>query len=116
MKPVPNQNARPILESRSNYIIVTSGKCMTGTNMTHIVKIGNSQGIRIPKPLIKQADLEGKELKLQLVKNGLLITPEKKARDGWEEIIEQSIVVNGIESPDEEWLDLPVTSDDELEW
>ncbi len=89
---------------------------MTGINMTHIVKIGNSQGIRIPKPLIEQADLEGKELKLQLVKNGLLITPEKKARDDWEEIIEQSIAANGIEPPDEEWLDLPIASDDELEW
>ena len=84
--------------------------------MTHIVKIGNSQGIRIPKPLIEQADLAGKELKLQLVKNGLLITLEKTARDGWEEIIERSITSNGIESPDEEWLDLPITSDDELEW
>ena len=116
MKPVPNQNTRPILESRSNYIIVTSSKGITGTNMTHIVKIGNSQGIRIPKPLIEQADLEGKELKLQLVKNGLLITPEKNARDGWEEIIEQSIAANGIESPDEEWLDVSNSSDDELEW
>ncbi len=84
--------------------------------MTHIVKIGNSQGIRIPKPLIEQADLEGKELKLQLVKNGLLITPEKKVRDGWEEIIEQSITANGVEPPDEEWLDISIASDDELEW
>ena len=93
-----------------------SGNNSIGTNMTHIVKIGNSQGIRIPKPLIEQAELEGKELKLQLVKNGLLITPEKKARDGWEEIIEQSIARNGIEPPDEEWLDLPIASDDELDW
>ena len=33
--------------------------------MAHLVKIGNSQGIRIPKPLVEQAQLEGKELKLQ---------------------------------------------------
>ena len=50
--------------------------------MAHIVKIGNSQGIRIPKPLVEQAQLEGKELKLQLVKNGLLISPERQARAG----------------------------------
>ena len=55
--------------------------------MTHLVKIGNSQGIRIPKPLVEQAQLEGKELKLQLVSNGLLISPEKQARAGWEEEI-----------------------------
>ena len=84
--------------------------------MTHIVKIGNSRGIRIPKPLIEQADLEGKELKLQLVKSGLLITPEKKVREGWKEIIERSIAANGNETPDEEWLDSPLASDDELEW
>jgi len=113
---VPNQTTHSILELQCNYITIAIGKDTTGTNMTHIVKIGNSQGIRIPKPLIEQADLEGKELKLQLVQNGLLITPEKKARDGWEEIIEQSIATNEIEPPDEEWLDFPITSDDELEW
>ena len=114
--PVPNLTTLPTLELQSNYITIIPGKSTTGINMTHIVKIGNSQGIRIPKPLIEQADLEGKELKLQLVRNGLLITPERKARDDWEEIIEQSIAANGIEPPDEEWLDFPIASDDELEW
>lgn len=84
--------------------------------MTQLVRIGNSQGIRIPKPLIEQAHLEGKELKLQLVNDGLLITPEKGARDGWKEAIEQQISTCGQESLDEEWLDLPLDSDDDLEW
>jgi len=35
--------------------------------MARIVKIGNSQGIRIPKPLVEQAGLEGRELTLKLV-------------------------------------------------
>jgi len=84
--------------------------------MTHLVKIGNSQGIRIPKPLIEQAHLEGKELKLQIVNEGLLITPENGVRAGWKEAIEQSIAANGIEEPDNDWLDLPLDSDDELDW
>ena len=84
--------------------------------MTHLVKIGNSQGIRIPKPLVEQAQLEGKELKLQLVNNGLLISPEKQARAGWEEAIEQTIAAHGQEAIDAEWLDLPLASDDDLEW
>jgi len=84
--------------------------------MVHLVKIGNSQGIRIPKPLVEQARLEGKELKLQLVSEGLLITPEKEARDGWKEAIEGVIAVHGQEVLDSEWLDAPLTSDDELEW
>ena len=84
--------------------------------MTHLVKIGNSQGIRIPKPLVELAQLEGKELQLQLVKNGLLISPEKQTRAGWEEEIEQTISAQGQEVIDAEWLDLPLASDDDLEW
>lgn len=84
--------------------------------MTHIVKIGNSRGIRIPKPLIEQAKLEGKELDLQLVNNGLLITPKKEARDGWKVLIEQALATNQNDDPNREWLDFPLSSDDELEW
>ncbi len=84
--------------------------------MAHLVKIGNSQGIRIPKPLVEQAHLEGKELKLQLVSKGLLITPEKEAREGWKEAIESVISAQGQETLDSEWLDMPLSSDDELEW
>lgn len=76
--------------------------------MTQLIRIGNSQGIRIPKPLIEQAHLEGKELKLQLVKGGLLITPENGVREGWKEAIEQTILAQGQESLDDEWLDLPL--------
>lgn len=46
--------------------------------MAHLIKIGNSQGIRIPQPLIKQANLQDNELEIQVVDNGLLITPIKK--------------------------------------
>lgn len=84
--------------------------------MAHLVKIGNSQGIRIPKPLIEQAHLEGKELKLQLINDGLLISPENGVREGWKDAIEQAIAAYGHEPLDEEWLNLPLASDDELEW
>ena len=52
--------------------------------MAKIIQIGNSQGIRIPKPLIALADLEDKELEYVVMDSGLLITPEKKVRVGWE--------------------------------
>ena len=52
--------------------------------MAKIIQIGNSQGIRIPKPLIALANLEGKELEFVVMDIGLLITPEKKVRLGWE--------------------------------
>jgi antitoxin MazE len=53
--------------------------------MAHLIKIGNSQGIRIPQPLIKQARLDNAELSFQVVENGLLITPAQPVRTGWEE-------------------------------
>ena len=52
--------------------------------MAKIIQIGNSQGIRIPKPLIALANLEGKELEYVVIDSGLLITPEKKVRVCWE--------------------------------
>lgn len=84
--------------------------------MAHLVKIGNSQGIRIPKPLIQQAQLEGKELDIQLVDQGILVTPSKKPRENWKKSIETTLATNGLEAIDSEWLDASLTSDDELEW
>ena len=52
--------------------------------MAKIIQIGNSQGIRIPKPIILLANLEEKELEFVVMDSGLLITPEKKVRVGWE--------------------------------
>jgi antitoxin MazE len=52
--------------------------------MAKIIKIGNSQGIRIPKPIISLAKLEDQELEFILLDSGLLITPEKKVRIGWD--------------------------------
>ena len=84
--------------------------------MAHLVKIGNSQGIRIPKPLIQQAHLEGKELDIQVVNQGILVTPSKKPREGWEKAIETILASNSLEATDNEWLDATLTSDDDLEW
>ncbi|MDO9311028.1 MAG: AbrB/MazE/SpoVT family DNA-binding domain-containing protein [Nitrosomonas sp.] len=84
--------------------------------MTHLVKIGNSQGIRIPKPLIEQAQLEGKDLQLQVVEGGLLITPKKGAREGWKEAIENTLKTHNKEKLDQEWLNAPLSTDDDLTW
>ena len=52
--------------------------------MAKIIKIGNSKGIRIPKPLISLANLENQELDFIVLDSGLLITSEKKSRIGWQ--------------------------------
>lgn len=63
--------------------------------MTMLTKIGNSQGIRIPKALIKEAHLENVKIDLEVVENGLLLKPIKKnTRQNWEENIKQVLEKN----------------------
>jgi len=52
--------------------------------MAQIIKIGNSQGIRIPKPIVSIANLANQELDFIVLNEGLLITPEKRSRIGWQ--------------------------------
>lgn len=84
--------------------------------MPHLVKIGNSQGIRIPKPYIEEARLSGAELKFELVHNGLLLSPIKKVRQDWEKVIDMQLTKSNDSSEEQEWLDAPLTSDEDLEW
>ena len=51
---------------------------------TKLVRIGNSQGVRIPKAVIEQLGLEG-GLNLVIRPDGLLIQPVAIPRAGWEE-------------------------------
>jgi antitoxin MazE len=55
-----------------------------------LTKIGNSQGVRIPKAYIKQAKLENRELEFKITAEGLLITPRREhKREGWQENIQE---------------------------
>ncbi len=49
---------------------------------TRIVRLGNSQGIRIPKALLAQTGLSG-EVDLSVEDDMLVIRPATKARAGW---------------------------------
>lgn len=51
---------------------------------SRIVRIGNSQGIRIPKPLLEQAGLEG-EVELQAEDGRIVIAAARRPRAGWAE-------------------------------
>lgn len=53
--------------------------------MARLIRIGNSQGVRIPKPLVAQAGLEGRELDITVAKDGLWIRPARRPREGWAE-------------------------------
>jgi len=54
-----------------------------------IIKIGNSQGIRIPKTVLQQCDIQ-KEVDIEIRGNLIILKPlHKKAREGWSEAFKQ---------------------------
>jgi antitoxin MazE len=50
---------------------------------TRIIKIGNSQGIRIPKVLLEQSGL-GEEVELKVQEAQIIIRPAERPRQRWE--------------------------------
>ena len=53
-----------------------------------IVRIGNSQGIRLPKPLIEAAGL-GDEVDLKVRDGAIVIAKARNPREGWAEAAAQ---------------------------
>ena len=51
---------------------------------TRIVRIGNSQGVRIPKPLLEQAGIE-EDVELILEEGAIIIRNLPQPRQGWAE-------------------------------
>ena len=79
----------------------------------NIVRIGNSQGIRIPKVLIEQTGL-GDEVEIVVQDDSLVIRPARQPREGWG-VAFQEMARRG----DDALLDLgalPLTDWDEEEW
>jgi antitoxin MazE len=87
-----------------------------GVIMTTLIRIGNSQGVRIPKAIIEQTQLNDKELEFKIIDDGLLIQPLKKPRQGWKKQFEKVQLVDNANEIDKEWLDAPLVEDEEWEW
>jgi len=64
-----------------------------------IVKIGNSQGIRIPKLLLEQTGLIG-EVELAVEGNALVIRPVHRPRQGWAKAAEEMAAHGDDKLPD----------------
>jgi len=78
---------------------------------TKIVRIGNSRGVRIPKPLLQQAGLED-EVSLRVIEGGIIIEADEKPRSGWEEA-----AARAHKAHEDELLDGEIpTRFDESEW
>jgi antitoxin MazE len=79
-----------------------------------IVKIGNSQGIRIPKPILEQIGA-GEDVELEVEDGQIIIRPSANPRQGWDEAFKRmaesgddTLLTEGDEAirhswDDEEW-------------
>ncbi len=82
--------------------------------MTTITKIGNSRGVRIPQAIIKQANLENKEIEFKVSSGGLLLKPtSSQPRKNWEKKINQTLAKHS-DQMDEGQLDDFLNHDDDI--
>ncbi|HHB77139.1 MAG TPA: AbrB/MazE/SpoVT family DNA-binding domain-containing protein [Desulfobulbus sp.] len=75
-----------------------------------IIQIGNSQGLRIPKPILKQCGLGG-EVELEVHDNQLIIKPTIHSRQNWEKAFKK-MAKNG----DDRLIELPESRWEKEEW
>lgn len=62
-----------------------------------IIRIGNSHGVRIPKPILEQCGLKG-VIRMDVRDNVLVLAPEEDPRAGWSEAFE-AMVKKGDDTP-----------------
>lgn len=71
----------------------------TNQKEIHLIAIGNSQGIRLPKPIIQKYHFTG-ELLLEEKPTGILIKNKKEKKLSWEETYQE------MAQAKESWKDL----------
>ena len=84
---------------------------MVYTHQTQIIKIGNSNGVRIPKEFLKE--FSNKNVMIELVKNSLIITPVQSQivpRLKWDAIMAKTKI-----EIDDEFNDFDITQNNGLD-
>jgi antitoxin MazE len=79
---------------------------------TRLVRIGNSQGIRIPRVVVEQAGLQG-ELELEVRRRQVVLRPASRSREGWEDRF-RAMAERGEDRP--LWPEVALSSFDEKDW
>lgn len=81
---------------------------------TKLIRIGNSQGVRIPKPVIEEIGLSG-EIEMILEDNQIILRSAEETRKNWDKAFEKM-----AEKEDDHLLDEAETERpsewDETEW
>jgi antitoxin MazE len=78
---------------------------------SHLVRIGNSRGVRIPKVWLEQLDFSD-EVELAVEADKLVIRSARRPREGWDEQF-QAMHQRGDDRPVD---DFPASAWDEEEW
>ena len=86
-----------------------------GSVKTRVIRIGNSQGIRIPKLLLEQARL-GEAVELEAQQGQLVVRAAHASRHGWEEEFRAMAKQGDDQLLDPQAPDATAWDADEWEW
>ena len=75
-----------------------------------IIQIGNSQGLRIPKPILEQCGFDG-EVELEVHDNELIIKRTTHSRQNWEKAFKSM-----AENKDDKLIEFAQNQWDKEEW
>jgi antitoxin MazE len=79
--------------------------------ITQLIKVGNSRGVRIPKPLIQETGLTN-DVSIRADGGSIVISPVRAARNGWQEAFNKMHANN-----DDVLIDKNIRSNwDDKEW
>lgn len=81
---------------------------------TQIIQIGNSKGVRIPKPLLEESGLKG-EVEMILKDNEIVLRPIHEARESWDSAFKKMAQNKDDQLLDREEVESPSDWDDS-EW
>jgi antitoxin MazE len=82
---------------------------------TRIVKIGNSQGVRIPKLFLEQSQLRD-DVELELQPDQIVIRSARRVRAGWDAAFQAMAAQGDDQLLDDEMVDASAWDDDEWTW
>lgn len=80
-----------------------------------VVRIGNSQGIRLPKIVLEQSGL-GREVEIEVGRKRLVIQPIANPREGWDEAFRAMAKQGHDRLLDEDLTGRTSWDEDEWEW